>query len=595
VRETLRGIATMVALAVRADWRRATAVAVLAPVASVSIPLMSYLLKVVTDGVVDGDLSRSVAAAAALGVMLAAAFAAGLLVFTIGVALQERTDLLVDQRLVELTASIPTVEHHERPEYLDRLEVLRRNRMELTSTVRGVVDSASALIQLSVTAVLLVTIHPALAVLPLVGVPSLVIAARTQRRIQQAEDDTAENTRRALHLFDLATSATAGKELRVFRLGDELTARYHELWTETDRIRDRAHLAAAVKRTIGWAAFALGYVGAMLLVAREAAAGRATAGDVMMALGLAANLNMQVAGVAATTHWLLSALKTVGRFLWLLDYSRAARPPVDDPAPVPDRVVRGIELDGVRFRYPGTDTDVLTGVDLFLPAGSTLAVVGDNGAGKTSLVKLLARLYEPTEGAIRVDGVDLARMEPDEWRLRLSGCFQDAARLELRVSEAVGVGHLPDIEDQDAVGTALARAGAADVVDVLPSGLDTQLGPSWEAGVDLSGGQWQKVALGRAMMRDAPLLLVLDEPTSALDADTEHALFDRYHRAARAVAATTGGITVLVSHRFSTVRMADLIVVIDGGRVVEAGSHDDLVARAGLYAELYELQARAYR
>ena len=595
MRESLRGIAAMVVLAVRADRRRALAVAVLAPVASVATPLMSFSLKAITDGIVDGELARSVAGAATLAVLLGVTFAAALLVFAIGVALQERTDLVVDQRLVELTASVPTVEHHERPEYLDRLEVLRRNRMELTSTVRAVVDSASAVVQLAVTAVLLLTIHPVLVLLPLVGVPSLAIAARTQRRIQEVEDETAEDTRRALHLFDLATTAPAGKELRVFRLGDELTRRYHDLWTATDRARDRAHLTAAVQRTLGWMVFALGYVGAMLLVAREAAAGRATPGDVMMALALAASLNMQVAGVAASTHWLLSALKTVGRYLWLLDYSRAARPTITDPAPVPDRLARGIELDGVRFRYPGTDTDVLAGVDLFLPAGSTVAVVGDNGAGKTSLVKLLARMYEPTAGAIRVDGVDLARMDPEEWRARMSGCFQDAARLELLAVEAVGVGDLALLDDRAAVDAALARAGAGDVAGALPSGLDTQLGPSWDGGVDLSGGQWQKVALGRAMMREVPLLLVLDEPTSALDADTEHALFDRYHRAARDVAATTGGITVLVSHRFSTVRMADLIVVVDGGRVVEAGSHDDLVARAGLYAELYELQARAYR
>jgi ATP-binding cassette, subfamily B, bacterial len=204
-------------------------------------------------------------------------------------------------------------------------------------------------------------------------------------------------------------------------------------------------------------------------------------------------------------------------------------------------------------------------------------------------------MYTPTSGRITIDGVDLARMSPDEWRDRLAGAFQDFYRFELLAQASVGVGDHPNIEERPAVERAVGRAGAGDVIDGLSAGLDTQLGPTWDDGVDVSFGQWQKLALSRGFMRDEPLLLVLDEPTAALDAETEHALFERFADAARTDVATNGRVTILVSHRFSTVRMADLIVVLDGARVVEIGTHEELIARAGQYADLFAIQAAAYR
>jgi ATP-binding cassette, subfamily B, bacterial len=225
-----------------------------------------------------------------------------------------------------------------------------------------------------------------------------------------------------------------------------------------------------------------------------------------------------------------------------------------------------------------------------------VAVVGENGAGKTKLVKLLSKMYEPTSGSVLIDDVPLARLPAAEWRARLSGAFQDFFRFELRARQTVGLGDVPRLEDEPAVVRAVERAGATDVIQRLPSGLDTQLGPTWPAGVEVSFGQWQKLALARGFMRDEPLLLVLDEPTAALDAETEHALFERYAAAARgANGSGHGRVTILVSHRFSTVRMADLIVVLDGSRLAEMGTHDELMARGGQYAELYGIQAAAYR
>jgi len=210
-------------------------------------------------------------------------------------------------------------------------------------------------------------------------------------------------------------------------------------------------------------------------------------------------------------------------------------------------------------------------------------------------VKLLAKMYEPASGEIFVDGVPLSRIAASDWRARMSGAFQDFFRFEFRARQTVGLGDLDRLEDEPAVAAAVGRADAGDVVARLKLGLDTQLGPTWPNGADLSFGQWQKLALARGFMRDFPLVLVLDEPTAALDAETEHALFERYADAAQREKSGKGRITILVSHRFSTVRMADLIIVLNGARLVETGSHEELMANRGTYFELYTIQAAAYR
>jgi ATP-binding cassette subfamily B protein len=249
----------------------------------------------------------------------------------------------------------------------------------------------------------------------------------------------------------------------------------------------------------------------------------------------------------------------------------------------------------VSFTYPGTDRVVLDHVDLDLPAGATVAIVGENGAGKTTLVKLLTRMYEPTAGTITVDDLPISDIPPVEWRERLSAGFQDFVRFEFTAQHTVGQGWLPELDDPVAARAALDDAGGTDILDRLASGLDTQLGRTFDDGAELSGGQWQKLALGRTMMRREPILVILDEPTAALDPGAEAALFERYAAGARERRARTGAVTILISHRFSTVRIADLIVVLDHGKITELGTHDELIARDGTYAELYALQARAYQ
>jgi ATP-binding cassette subfamily B protein len=238
---------------------------------------------------------------------------------------------------------------------------------------------------------------------------------------------------------------------------------------------------------------------------------------------------------------------------------------------------------------------VLTGLDLDLTAGSTVALVGENGSGKSTLVKLLLGMYRPTSGDILVDGASLAATDPLSWRERSTAAFQDFARFNLPAVETIGVADLPRVGDERAALDALSRAGADDLVAQLPNGLATEVGSTFTGSHGLSGGQWQKLALGRTMRREDPLLMVLDEPTASLDAQAEHSLFESYAEAAARSSKKTGAVTVLVSHRLSTVQMADRIVFLENGRIVENGSHAELLAANGRYAELFSLQAAGFR
>ena len=347
-------------------------------------------------------------------------------------------------------------------------------------------------------------------------------------------------------------------------------------------------------RAAGQLVFAAGYVAGVLIVVNDAIGGRRSVGDVVLAITLAAQVNQQVSAAVSLLNDLQRIARAFARFEWLEKYVAEPASRGRPTCPRPSRIQDGIRFENLAFRYPGTGRVVLEGVNLHLPAGSTVAIVGENGAGKSTLVKLLCRFYEPTAGRIVVDGADLARIPVTEWRSRVASGFQDFARFELLARRTVGVGDLAHLEEVPGVEAALERARAGDIATRLPHGLETQLGKTYTDGAELSGGQWQKLALGRAMMREAPLLLVLDEPTSALDAEAEHALFERYAEGARRVGQATGGITVLVSHRFSTVRMADLIIVVADGKVVEAGPHAALLRNGALYSELYHLQASAY-
>jgi ATP-binding cassette subfamily B protein len=382
--------------------------------------------------------------------------------------------------------------------------------------------------------------------------------------------------------------------VRVFGLGPLLLDRIDKLFGHRFAAQRRVVRRGAVLEASARLLYYLCYAAAIAWMVFLARSGRVSVGEVGMLVLLAPQLDAAIGGIGGNAHGFGTLAKTFGNVVWLRDYA-GRHAWAGSSGPVPDRLRDGIALRGVSFAYPGSDAPSLRGVDLTLPAGSTVALVGENGAGKTTLVKLLLRLYDPTEGQVLVDGQALSELGVRRWRARVSAGFQDYAKFEFVAQQTVGVGDLPRMDDRAAVLAALDRASGRTVVDGLPDGLESQLGKRFTDGVEPSGGQWQRLALARAFMRDRPLLLVLDEPTAALDPEAEHALFEGFAAASRAAAAETGGITVLVSHRFSTVRMAELIVVLHEGEVHEIGTHDELMAAGGRYAELFTLQARAYR
>jgi ATP-binding cassette subfamily B protein len=437
---------------------------------------------------------------------------------------------------------------------------------------------------------LLVSIHPALILLAAFAIPTVLTSAWRPTVERAVFERSAQSQRLARHLFTLATTAPPGKEVRVTGIGPKLVSRRREAFEKAYAPVAAVRQASAAWHALAWAVFGGAYVGAIVFVSYWL---RRPAGEVLLVLAAGSRLSAYIAATVTEVGFLTGFWADGSRRLaWLEDYAMSFDAAAD--LAVPGALTRGIRLDHVSFAYPGTSKLVLDDVSLTLPAGAVVAVVGENGAGKSTFVKLLAKMYEPSAGAIYLDDVPLARVPAAEWRTRLAGAFQDFFRFEFRARHTVGLGDVQRLDDQPAVVTAVARAGADDVVTRLTAGLETQLGPSWPEGVDVSFGQWQKLALARGFMRDEPLLLVLDEPTAALDAETEHALFERYAAAAKGTTAN-GRVTILVSHRFSTVRMADLIVVMDGAHVVEVGTHEELMDRKGQYAELYGIQAAAYR
>jgi ATP-binding cassette subfamily B protein len=510
--------------------------------------------------------------------------------------MNERTELVVDTELAELTAGIAGIEHFERTDLLDDLELLRIDHQNLSQLPDQIAAGAAVAIRLVITLGVLVSVDARLALLPVFALPSIVATWRSRRRDRDAWEASMPAWRLQGALFFMTRSDAAGREARVFGLRADLLGRFRALNDAIDGNLARAYARSALEDAGGRALFGVAYVVALFLIAQRAVSGDTTPGDVALVLVLSADLNAQVSAVASVLSALPKALHTAARLLWLRDFAAESRArSTATTRPCPPRIEEGIRLHDVGFAYPGTDRMTLEHVDLHLPAGATVAIVGENGAGKTTLVKLLTRMYEPTTGRITIEGVDLADISVDSWRQCLSAGFQDFVRFELSAQHAVGAGWLPDLDDTGAARAALMNAGGDDVLDGLADGLGTQLGRAFDDGVELSGGQWQKLALGRAMMRTDPLLVILDEPTAALDPGTEAALFTRYAENARERSARTGAVTVLISHRFSTVRMADHIIVLSHGRVAEVGSHDELMRLDGVYAELYQLQARSYR
>ncbi len=559
--------------------------------------LLAVWLKLLADGVLAHDRRLAVGAAVGLAVSATGTWFLRVVSDRTQRRFRERVTIALESHVAHLQASVATIEHHERPDFLNRLAVLRDQVFVLDHMYMSLFSTCGWILRLGVTLVLLMSIHPALGLLVLFALPTVLTSTWRPGPERAAEERGAPASRLARHLFVVATTAPPGKEVRVTGIGERLVNERRAAWERWYGPVAKARWETAIWHSLSWAIFGAGFVGAVAFVSLTI---HATPGNVLLVLAAGSRLSAYIGATVGEIGFLRGIwLDGSKRLAWLEDYAASRSEHCD--APVPARLTSGIRFERVSFAYPGTERLVLEDVSLELKPGSVVAIVGENGAGKTTLVKLLCRLYQPTSGRILVDGFELARMPSDAWRSRLAGAFQDFFRFELIARHSVGVGDVPLLDDEPAVVAAVERAGALDVVERLAAGLETQLGPTWPGGVEVSFGQWQKLALARGFMRGQPLLLMLDEPTAALDAETEHALFERYAAAVRggksngAAERSDGRITILVSHRFSTVRMADLIVVLDGSRVVEVGGHDELVGQGGKYAELYGIQAAGYR
>jgi ATP-binding cassette subfamily B protein len=488
------------------------------------------------------------------------------------------------------------LEFFENAEFYDKLT---RARREASSRPVALVSDAFQVLQNALTlggyAAVLTRFSGWLVLgLLIATVPAAISEMRYAKIGFQLRNWRSPDTRRLLYLEYVLANDEHVKEVKLFGLGEHLLARYQAL-AESFYVQDRR---LAVRRA-GWTQLlsllgTLAFYGAYLLMAVQAARGRLTLGT----------LTLYIVSLRQGQQAFQSVLAGIGNLYEhnlymsnLFEYLGLRSSPASSaasPAPAPSKelpAATSVELrfENVGFRYPGKEAWALRHLDLTIAPGESLAIVGKNGAGKTTLVKLLARLYRPTEGRILLAGIDLEEWPLDELRRRISILFQDFNQYQLSVRENIGFGSLTHLDDSSRVERAAERGGADAVVQALPGGLDARLGTWFEKGSELSGGQWQKVALARAFMREEADILVLDEPTAALDAEAEHAVFERFRQL------SAGRTTIVISHRFPTVRMARQIIVLENGTLLEHGSHAELIAHGGRYAHMFALQASGYQ
>lgn len=496
--------------------------------------------------------------------------------------------------------------HFEDPQFYDQLTRARREASSRPlAMVTDVLQLGQSVLMLLGYIGLLWSFSPlAVLVLVLAALPAAAGEMRFSKVAFRLRNWRAPETRRLNYLEYVLASDEHAKEVKVLGLGPVLLDRYRTLGESFYR-EDRK---LAVRRA-GWGALlsllgTLAFYGCYLFIVGLAAAGRITLGE----------MTLYVVAFQRGQQAFQSSLSGVGglyehdlymsnlfEYLAIPTAAQAALASLGTTAGATDagaagvgssaavvQAERGIRFDGVGFAYPGQDKFALRGINLFIPAGQSLALVGHNGAGKTTFIKLLSGLYQPTEGRILLDGQDLRTLPEEVLQRRIGVVFQDFNQYQFSVRENIAFGSVEHLADEPRIERAVQRGGAEEIVRGLPSGLETMLGRWFQKGVELSGGQWQRVALARAFMREQADILILDEPTAALDAEAEHQVFQRFAEL------SAGRTALLISHRFPTVRMADRIVVLEGGGIVEEGSHDELLAAGGRYASLFALQAKGY-
>jgi len=501
--------------------------------------------------------------------------------------LQNEVSMRIQLMVMEKAASLDLAFYEDPASY----DLLRRAQTDSINRPVIMISTAFGLVQTLLTFItmiaLLVVVSPLLAVIALVSpIPAFIADTRYGWRGYNIARWGSRLLRRMNYLVTLVTTDSYAKEVKLFGLGGYFIDRYR-LIAKAYYSSQRAQVARRYMT-----GFALGNLSTIvtsatyLYVALQAIVGRLTLGDLTLYTTAASQVQGSIQGILSGFSGMYEHNLYLNNLFELMETkSSMAVPAAAVKVPKP---LRGeIRFDNVTFAYPGAESNALSNLSFTVKPGETLAIVGRNGAGKTTLFKLICRLYDPNEGRILIDGIDIRDFDPNELRAQIGAMFQDYVTYQATAAENIGLGNVPDINDRARIEAAGKQGGAEELISGLPEGYDTALGKWFDHGVNLSGGEWQKVALSRAFMRDAKILL-LDEPTSALDAQAEYDLFERLR------SLTRGRTAVYISHRFSTVRRADRIVFLEHGRLVEEGTHAELMQLNGRYARLFRMQASAY-
>ena len=562
-----------------------------------ALPLASlYLMKLVVDAVVAGvsDADHKAAFTKVVFLVLVAAavaFLSSLCRSLAGLIGEVQSQVVTDRVHDILHAKSVEVdlEYYENAQYYDAFHRAQQEApFRPTRIVNGLLQIGRNSVSLVAILGLLISFHWGFsAVLLAAAMPGLLTRLKFSSKIYKWQRQRTALERRAWYFHWILTGDVYAKEVRLFGLGPDFISRYSRIRT---RLREE-RLGLAIRRSVAEIAGQLGAIlavfGCFAFVAYRTIQGVFTLGDLVMyyqAFQRGQDYLQDLLASLANLYEDNLFLKNLYEFL---DLRRRVIDPAA-PTPVPRPTLTGIRFEDVSFRYPDSDRDVLSDVSLVIRPGEVVALVGENGSGKTTLIKLLCRLYDPTKGAITIDGVDLREFEIARLRREISVIFQDYAKYHLTARENIWFGDVNSPRDGDRIISTAIQSGADRVIRRLPKGYETVLGKAFEDGEELSIGQWQKVALARAFMRNAQVV-VLDEPTSALDAKAEFDLFTNFREL------VAGRSAIIISHRMSTVRMADCIYVLEGGRIVESGPHHALLGYGGMYASLFETQARNYR
>ena len=591
-----RHVPSTLGLVWESDRRAALGIGALTLLLAVLPAAIAWVGKLIVDAVVAAAGSHAAAdRARVLSLVLlelalmAASMAAGRVLGYLRELLRVNLGNRINERILEKALALE-LRHFEDPDVYDKMQNARR---ESSARPLSLVMQAFAIAQNGVTAAalaaLLWRISPwSVLVVAASSVPAFLAEARLAAESFRLSSWRAPEGRKLNYLEWILTRDAHVKEVKLFDLGPLVLGRYRDLFRKFYE-EDRRLALRRMAWGVGFGLLSLGAFYAMYaLVAGRAAGAEITLGDLTLYLAVFRQGQTSIQAILSSVGAMYEdALYMSNLFLYMAIPTGGEAPRRTPPlSPIRGRP-QAIELRDLSFRYPGAAGWALREVSLALRPGEKLGLVGENGAGKSTLVKLLLRLYEPTEGAILYGGVDIRDMDVRDLRSRIGAVFQDFVRYQFTAAENIGLGNPSLLGDRSRIEEAARQGGALSVVEALPQGFDTMLGAWFEGGHEISAGQWQKLAVSRAFMRDAEVL-ILDEPTASIDAEAEHDLFQRF----RALAAERSAI--VISHRFSTVRMADRIAVLRGGRLEELGTHRDLLERDGRYAHLFRLQAKGY-